>query len=105
MVFTCCVGDQEGWQYEILLDYQRLNDVTQKDSYPLPRIDDTLDALEGARWFSTLDLKSGYWQVQLSEDAKEKLLFQQGLASGNSMSCLSVCVTLQRLLNALWSKY
>ena len=38
---------------------------------PLPCIDDTLDALEGGQWFSALDLKSGYWQVQLSEDAKE----------------------------------
>ncbi|GBN03699.1 hypothetical protein AVEN_258830-1 [Araneus ventricosus] len=34
-----------------------------KDSYPLPRTDDTLDALNGSQWFSTLDLKSGYWPI------------------------------------------
>jgi hypothetical protein len=41
------------------VDYRKLNDVTKKDSFPLPRIDATLDTLSGARWFSTLDLKSG----------------------------------------------
>jgi hypothetical protein len=58
-------------------DYQ-VNEVTHKDSYPLPRIDDTIDALAGSKWFSTLDLKSGYWQVQLSEEAKEKTAFSSG---------------------------
>ncbi|GFY02092.1 hypothetical protein TNCV_5099531 [Trichonephila clavipes] len=42
------------------VDYRRLNDVTKKDRYPLPRIDDTLDTLAGNTWFSTLDLKSRY---------------------------------------------
>ncbi|GBN93774.1 Transposon Ty3-I Gag-Pol polyprotein [Araneus ventricosus] len=46
-------------------DYRKLNEITKKDSYPLPRIDDTLDALNGSQWFTTLDLKSGYWQVEI----------------------------------------
>ncbi|GBN05495.1 Retrovirus-related Pol polyprotein from transposon 297 [Araneus ventricosus] len=41
------------------VDYRKLNEITIKDSYPLPRIDDTLDALNGSQWFSTLDLKIG----------------------------------------------
>ena len=55
-----------------------MNDVTVKDSYPLPRSDDSVEALSGARWFSTLDLKSGYWQVELDEQAKEKTAFSIG---------------------------
>ena len=43
-----------------------------------PRIDVTLDALNGATWFSTLDLKSGYWQVELEAGAKEKTAFSAG---------------------------
>ena len=57
------------------IDYRKLNDVTVKDSYPIPRIDTTLDALSGAKWFSTIDLKSGYWQVDMSPADKTKTAF------------------------------
>jgi hypothetical protein len=48
------------------VDYGRLNAVTIKDSYALPRIDDSLDSLGGAQYFSTLDANSGYWQIAVS---------------------------------------
>ncbi|GBM18800.1 Retrovirus-related Pol polyprotein from transposon 297 [Araneus ventricosus] len=60
------------------VDYRKLNEITIKDSYPLPRIDDTLDALDGSQWFSTLDLKSGYWQVEIQPEDKEKTAFTTG---------------------------
>ena len=57
------------------VDYRRLKLATVKDAYPIPRIDDTLDMLAGKRWFSTLDLASGYWQVSLSPEARCKTAF------------------------------
>ena len=57
------------------VDYRRLNDNTKKDCYPLPRVDDTLDTLSRAQWFSILDLKSGYWQVGLHQENKGKTAF------------------------------
>ena len=52
-----------------------INLITKKDKYPLPRIDDTLDMLFGAIYFTTLDLFSGYWQIEIEESDKEKTAF------------------------------
>ena len=48
------------------VDYRRVNAITRKDAYPLHRVDDTLDTLGGSKYFTTLDLASGYWQVEVS---------------------------------------
>ena len=58
------------------IDFRKLNSVTIKDAYPIPRIDDTLDSLYGSKWFAVLDLKAGYWQVPIKEDDKEKTAFK-----------------------------
>ena len=60
------------------IDLCRLNNRTVKAGYSLPRIEDTLDCLHGAVWFSSLDLKSGYWQVELEEEAKPLTVFTLG---------------------------
>ncbi|KAK2912645.1 hypothetical protein Q8A73_006758 [Channa argus] len=60
------------------VDYRRLNALTKKDSYPLPRIDDVLDYVAGSCWFSSLDLRSGYWQVELAPEARSKTAFTIG---------------------------
>ena len=63
------------------VDYHKLNDVTRKDAYPLPRIDDTPEAVRGSQYFSTLDLYSGYWQVKMDSADIDKTAFvtRQGL--------------------------
>jgi len=50
----------------LCIDYRKMNKLTRKNVYPLPRVDDTLDTLAGAKWFSMLDLKSRYWQVEVN---------------------------------------
>ncbi|KAL7883281.1 hypothetical protein SRHO_G00009390 [Serrasalmus rhombeus] len=64
------------WRF--CIDYRRLNAVTRADSYPVPRVDDTLERLAGSDWFSSLDLRNGYWQVPLADTAKEKTAFSIG---------------------------
>ena len=57
------------------VDYRKINAVTEKDCYPIPNIQELFDTLQGATIFSTLDLKSGYWQVDLHPDDVPKTAF------------------------------
>ncbi len=54
------------------LDFRKINSKTIKDAYFLPRIEETIDNLQGATWFSSLDLQAGYWQVPMAGEDKEK---------------------------------
>ena len=56
-------------------DYRLVNAATVKDAYPLPRTDDSLSALSGAKWFSTLELASVYWQVPMDPVSSDKAAF------------------------------
>jgi hypothetical protein len=57
------------------VDYRRLNAVTKKDSYPLPRMDECLDSLGEAGIFTTLDCNSGYWQITVAPEDRDKIPF------------------------------
>ena len=61
--------------YRFCIDYRKLNSITKVDAHPLPRVDDLLEALNGNAIFSTLDLRSGYWQVGMHPDDCEKTAF------------------------------
>ena len=60
------------------IDYRKLNNRTVKDAYYLPRIEETIDTLSGSKYFSKLDLRSGYWQVGVKESDKMKTAFSVG---------------------------
>lgn len=62
-------------QYRFAVDYRRLNKITRKDGYPLPRIDDLLDQIRGAQYFSIVDARAGYHQVPMEERDISKTAF------------------------------
>ena len=57
------------------VDMRALNAVTVKDSYPLPRIEECLDTLHGAQYFNSMDLASGYWQIEIAPEDRHKTAF------------------------------
>jgi len=84
-----------------------LPQITIQDAYPLPRIDESLDALAGSKYFSALDLLSSYWQVPLSPDAQEKAAFitRDGLWKWKVLpfGLTSAPATFQRLMKQVFS--
>ncbi|KAL5488642.1 hypothetical protein EMCRGX_G017618 [Ephydatia muelleri] len=70
------------------VDFRQLNSLTKKDAHPLLRVDDTLDSLSSAQWFSTIDLASGYWQMKVVEEDKEKQHSLPRLVCFSSAQCL-----------------
>ena len=61
--------------FRFCIDYRRVNAVSKKDAYPIPDIQDALDNLRGSRYFATIDLLSGYWQLGMTDRAKERSAF------------------------------
>ncbi len=57
------------------IDFRKLNKITVRDVYPIPRIEDCLTALGGNHWFSTFDMHAGFWQIEMLEQDKQKTSF------------------------------
>ena len=101
------VKKKNGGGTRFCIDYRKLNSVTKKDAYPLPRMEDALEALSGSKYFSSLDLISGYWQVEVADKDKEKTAFTThvGLYEFNVMpfGLSGAPSTFQRLMEAVMS--
>ena len=97
------LAKKKGGEYRFCLDFRQLNSITTKDKFPLPRIDETIDYLYGSKFFSTLDLISGYWQIEIDEQDKPKTAFstEDGHYQFNRMpfGLTNAPATFQRLMN------
>ena len=78
------------------IDFRRLNSQTKKDVHPLPRMQETMESMVGTRFFSTMDLKSGFWQVKMAKDSQQYTTFMVG-----SMGVYEFFRMPYRLCNAL----
>jgi len=91
--------------YHFCTDFRKLNSVTKADSFPLPRIEDCIDKIGRAKYVTTLDLLKGYWQVPLTDRAKELSAFMtpQGLYQYSVMpfGMKNAPVTFQRMVNKI----
>ncbi len=102
-----CVTKKDG-SMRMCCDYRKLNDVTIKDAHPIPPINESIDALSGAKFFCSLDLVSGYHQVPMHPESKEKTAFctRSGLYSWNVMGfgLTNAPATFQRLMEKVLHK-
>ena len=71
---VCLVKNKDG-TFRFCIDYRRVNALSKKDAYPIPDIQDALDNLRGSRYFATIDLLSGYWQLGMTDRANERSAF------------------------------
>lgn len=69
------LAKKKNGEWRFCVDFRALNDITVKDAYPLPRMDETLQALHGNSFFTTLDLLSGFWQIPLTPADRHKAAF------------------------------
>ncbi len=69
------VARKKNGTVRMCIDYRTLNSRTIPDQYTVPRIDEALDCLTGSRWFSVLDLRSGYYQIKMADEDKDKTTF------------------------------
>ena len=107
---VCLVKKPDG-TYRFCVDYRRVNAVSKQDAFPIPDIRDALDSLRDMKYYATIDLLSGYWQLGMTDQAKERSAFctRRGLFHFNRMpfglsgAPATFCRLMQKVLkDQLW---
>ena len=78
LVQCCCAHEKKDGSLQFCIDFRRLHARTEKDAYPLSCMQETMESMVGARHFSCMDLKSGFWQVQMDEESRQYTAFTVG---------------------------
>jgi hypothetical protein len=98
-----------GTGYRVVCDWRALNNITIKNRYPLPRIDETIDRLGGATLFSSLDLTSGYYQIRISDEDAPKTAFTTPMGQFEfkvlGMGLANAPATFQAVMNQIFAPY
>jgi hypothetical protein len=98
-----------GVGYRVVCDWRALNNITIKNRYPLPRIDETIDNLGGSTIFTSLDLNSGYYQIRISEEDAPKTAFTTPLGQFEfkvlGMGLANAPATFQAVMNKIFAPY
>ena len=101
----CILVPKPDGTFRFCTDFRKLNAVTKADSYPLPRVDDCIDHIGKAKYVTTFDLLKGYWQIPLTERAKQLSAFvtPKGLYQYRVMpfGMRNVPATFQRMINQI----
>jgi hypothetical protein len=98
-------SEPDGWKNRVCASFVRLNKLTEKDSYPLPNIQTIFDSIGRSKWFTTMDLLSGFWQVMIKPEHRHKtaVITSRGLYEYMVMA-FGLCnapATFQRLMDAV----
>jgi len=103
------VVKKKNGNFRLCVDYRKLNQVTERDEYPLPLINDIFDTMTGAQWFTTLDCMSGYWQMKVADEDQSKTAYitEDGLYEFTVMpfGLSNAPASFQRMMDRVFKDY